>query len=88
MWARRRPSGRKVVAHFADGSQAEGDLPVGADGVHSQTRAQILPDASKPQFVGIIGIGGAIARSEVPELSLRETQSFTFTFGPSGFFGF
>src|SRR6516164_2636898 len=78
----------RVVAYFADGSSAQGDILIGADGVHSQTRRQIMPDAPEPEFVGITGIGGAIALSEMPELSVHQSRSFTFTFGPVGFFGF
>lgn len=77
-----------VVAHFTDGSSARGDLLIGADGVHSQTRREIMPDAPQPEFVGIVGIGGAIPLTKVPELLPRQAQSFTFTFGPAGFFGF
>lgn len=40
--------GRKVVASFADGSRAEGDFLVGADGLHSVTRTLIDPAAPSP----------------------------------------
>jgi 2-polyprenyl-6-methoxyphenol hydroxylase-like FAD-dependent oxidoreductase len=77
-----------VTAYFADGTRAAGDILVAADGIHSQTRRLAMSEAPAPEFVGIIGIGGALPQSAVPELLPIHTRSFTFTFGPSGFFGF
>lgn len=77
-----------VTAKFTDGSEATGDLLVGADGIHSRTRAAIMPDAPQPQFVGITGIGGSIPLADVPELGSQDARSFNFTFGPQGFFGY
>ena len=34
----------KIVAHFGDGSQVECDVLIGADGLHSHVRAQLLND--------------------------------------------
>lgn len=41
-----------VRVRFSDGSEGSYDLVVGADGVYSQTRATILPDAEQPEFTG------------------------------------
>ena len=41
-----------VNVRFSDGTTARYDLVVGADGIYSQTRSAIFPDAPKPQFTG------------------------------------
>jgi 2-polyprenyl-6-methoxyphenol hydroxylase-like FAD-dependent oxidoreductase len=48
-----RPGGDVAVARFADGTQVEADVIVGADGIHSPVRASLFgPDA--PRFTGKI----------------------------------
>jgi 2-polyprenyl-6-methoxyphenol hydroxylase-like FAD-dependent oxidoreductase len=44
--------GAVVSAVFTDGTKASYDLMVGADGIHSQVRAILFPDAPKPAFTG------------------------------------
>jgi len=78
----------KVVAHFADGAKAEGDILMGADGIHSQTRSVILPNGPKPAYIGIIAMGGLVLGSAVPSMLRRDQQSLNFTYGPNGFFGY
>jgi len=48
-----RPDGDLAVARFADGSEVEADVIVGADGIHSRVRTSLFgPDA--PRFTGKI----------------------------------
>lgn len=44
--------GEGVSVTFSDGSTGRYDLVIGADGLYSQTRAAIFPDAPKPEFTG------------------------------------
>lgn len=44
--------GDSVRVEFSDGSSGEFDIVVGADGVYSDTRQAVMPDAEKPEFTG------------------------------------
>ena len=54
----RRDDGR-ITAFFDDGSTAEGDVLVAADGVNSRVRQQYLP-GNDPFDTGAVGLGGKI----------------------------
>lgn len=73
-----------VVARFTDGTEASGDVLIGADGIHSRTRQLINPDAPTPRFTGMLSIGGY---SRVPGL-LATTGTQHFVFGKRAFFGY
>jgi 2-polyprenyl-6-methoxyphenol hydroxylase-like FAD-dependent oxidoreductase len=77
---------QSVVAHFADGSSAEGDFVIGADGVHSAVRGHVVPDGPKPFDTGLIGFAGFVPRSLLEGTSVG--QRVETTFGQSGFFGY
>jgi 2-polyprenyl-6-methoxyphenol hydroxylase-like FAD-dependent oxidoreductase len=77
---------RQVVAHFADGSSAEGDFLIGADGVHSAVRTHVIPDGPKPFDTGLVGFGGFVPRSVLESTPIG--QRVETTFGQSGFFGY
>jgi salicylate hydroxylase len=51
--------GRRITAYFEDGTSAEGDVLVAADGGGSRVRRQFLPDARRVE-TGVVGIAGKI----------------------------
>jgi 2-polyprenyl-6-methoxyphenol hydroxylase-like FAD-dependent oxidoreductase len=61
----------KVRAYFADGTSATGDVLVGADGMHSRGRRQLLPDASLVDLKAI-GVAGKLAVTEATAAWLPE----------------
>jgi 2-polyprenyl-6-methoxyphenol hydroxylase-like FAD-dependent oxidoreductase len=55
--------GAAVDVQFSDGTHGSFDLVIGADGVHSDTRAMLFPDAPSPAFTG-----QAVWRYNLPRL--------------------
>jgi 2-polyprenyl-6-methoxyphenol hydroxylase-like FAD-dependent oxidoreductase len=77
---------RPIVAYFADGSSAEGDFLIGADGVHSAVRNHVVTDAPKPFDLELVSFGGFVPRS--PLESVGTPPNLIMTVGQSGFFGY
>ena len=67
-----------VKTRFADGSQARGDLLIGADGSRSSIRQQLFP-AIKPRYAGYVAWRGVVHESDAGE-RLLATFGDHFTF--------
>jgi 2-polyprenyl-6-methoxyphenol hydroxylase-like FAD-dependent oxidoreductase len=75
-----------VVATFTDGSTAEGDFLIGADGVHSLVRQHVVPNGPQPFDTGLVGFGGFVPRALLEAAGVGPRVEATF--GRSGFFGY
>ena len=73
-----------VAARFEDGTEAEGDLLIGADGIHSRTRRIIDPSAPGARYIPVLNIGGYAGGVSVP----AEPGTFRMVFGKRAFFGY
>ena len=76
-------AGGRVLARFADGGSAEGDLLIGADGVHSVARRVIDPEAPRPRYGGLLNTGGRARGVR----SAAEPGHYELIFGRRAFFG-
>ncbi|MET7803749.1 FAD-dependent monooxygenase [Micromonospora chersina] len=68
-----------VIAVFADGSTAQADVLIGADGIRSTVRTLIDPAAPGPEYAGVLGFGGLVAADVAP----AEPGTMYFAFGRS-----
>ncbi|GAB3883203.1 FAD-dependent oxidoreductase [Microbispora bryophytorum] len=76
--------GDQVVAHFADGGEAVGDVLIGADGMRSATRQFVAPGAPRPRYCGIFGTSGFGHGLDLD----TEPGTFHMVFGKRAFFGY
>lgn len=76
-------TGSGVRATFEDGSTAEADVLVGADGIHSTVRRLIDPAAPGPRYVGFLNTAGYARGINVP----GEPLVNYLIFGKRSFFG-
>jgi len=75
--------GDGVVATFEDGTEAVGDLLIGADGIRSRVRTCAFPEAPSPAYTGVLNLGGVV-RTSLPETG----RAMHMVFGRRGFFGY
>ena len=73
-----------VAARFEDGTEAEGDLLIGADGIQSRTRRIIDPAAPGARYVPVLNISGYARGVRVQ----AEPGTFRMVFGKRAFFGY
>ncbi|HEX2513420.1 MAG TPA: FAD-dependent monooxygenase [Chloroflexota bacterium] len=73
-----------VLARFADGSTARGDLLIGADGIHSPTRRIIDPSAPAGRYVGLTNFGGYTPHAGLSS----QPEAWHLIFGRRAFFGY
>jgi 2-polyprenyl-6-methoxyphenol hydroxylase-like FAD-dependent oxidoreductase len=79
------PLGR-IVAHFEDGSTAEGDVLVAADGSGSRVRRQLLPHAERID-TGIAAIAGKVFLNDESRrlIAPQLTNALTLASGKGGY---
>src|SRR5215472_18676756 len=73
-----------VTARFDDGTEATGDILIGADGIRSAVRKIIDADAPGPSYTGLISFGARVANPGVPATGGKMPMSF----GKHAFFGY
>ncbi len=79
-----RHDGGRVIATFADGGTAEGDLLIGCDGIRSRVRQVIDPSAPPARYVPVLNIGGV-----VPDMTVdAPAGEFQMVFGRRCFWAY
>ncbi|MFT3900525.1 MAG: NAD(P)/FAD-dependent oxidoreductase [Gordonia sp. (in: high G+C Gram-positive bacteria)] len=76
-----------VRAAFEDGSIADGDLLVGADGLHSAVRRIIDPQCPPPRYTGLLNTGGFASGAGLRLDGTMEQGTMEFRFGRRCFLG-
>jgi 2-polyprenyl-6-methoxyphenol hydroxylase-like FAD-dependent oxidoreductase len=76
--------GGGVRAQFADGTVTDGDLLIGADGVHSVTRTIIDPANPGPRYTGLGNTGGFTRMAQLD----AQPGDYKMVWGRDCFFGY
>ncbi|RVX40015.1 salicylate hydroxylase [Nonomuraea polychroma] len=72
-----------AVLHFADGSRAEADVVIGADGVHSVVRG-VVAEPAPPEYSGLCAFRTVVPADRAPAFARRHAQ--TLWLGPGRHF--
>jgi 2-polyprenyl-6-methoxyphenol hydroxylase-like FAD-dependent oxidoreductase len=73
---------RSVTAHWSDATSTEADLLVGADGIRSTVRQQLLPELG-PLYAGYVAWRALLSEHSIPSAIHRELFEFmTFCLPP------
>jgi 2-polyprenyl-6-methoxyphenol hydroxylase-like FAD-dependent oxidoreductase len=75
--------GDTVVAYFADGTTAEADLLIGADGLRSTVRQQLFKDVT-PRYAGYVAWRGMVPEADIPERLRNEIFDHQILCMPEG----
>ncbi|MGN6796054.1 MAG: FAD-dependent monooxygenase, partial [Streptosporangiaceae bacterium] len=71
--------GHRVVLAFSDGTSAEADVVIGADGVHSTVRSEVTEPAAA-RYSGICAFRAIVPADRAPDFARRRAQ--TLWIGP------
>lgn len=80
-----RSDGHGVAATFKDGSTAEGDLLIGADGLLSTTRRLVDPKAPQPRYIPLLNTGGWATPDQAPRVD-SAVGTMAMYFGRDAFY--
>src|ERR671928_56364 len=74
---------RRAVVQFAEGSRAEGELLVGADGLRSTVRGQYLPEL-EPLYAGYVAWRALVDEAAVSPATHRDIFEYMAFVLPPG----
>jgi 2-polyprenyl-6-methoxyphenol hydroxylase-like FAD-dependent oxidoreductase len=77
---------KSITARFADGSSANGDFIIGADGIHSKTRDFVTDEPVKAKHTGSSIVYGILPTDSLSSIDFSNLPSTMGVSAPAGFF--